>query len=164
MTNTTPVTPDGATAPVSAPTHAVVQWYPGADGFERAVVFEPGWNDHGGRYGVHGMRIQFLLRGPKGVTLFLMGTGWVPGDKGVDGRVADLFPFASDVGYHAHVPQYEGAMGGRSACEYLDGVPCFYDGSGLSAEPIMADFIRRGDVAVWEALREWHDGLTDQGA
>lgn len=137
-------------------------WAPTGDGFERAIVFEQGWNDRGGQYGVHGMEIRFLLRGPKGVTQFAMNTGWIPGEKGVSPTLADYFPSGSDLGYHAIEPQYDREMeqiGGRESCPFLDGKPCFYDGSGLQAEPVLADFIQRGEVAVWEALRERHDGL-----
>jgi hypothetical protein len=142
------------------PTVLAPAWAPADDNFERAVVFESGWNDRGGQYGVHGMEIRFLLRGPKGVAQFVMNAGWIPGEKGISPRLADYFPSGSDLGYHAHVPQYDGAMEGRSECPYLDGKPCFYDGSGLQAEPVLTDFIQRGEVAVWEALRERHDDLT----
>ena len=140
---------------------ATIQWYPAGDGYERAVVFEPGWNDRAGKYGVHGMEIRFLLRGPKGAVNFVMSTGWVPGEKGVDSRVADLFPSATYLGYHAHWPQYDAEIERNGACEYLSGQECYSDGSGLHAEPVLDDFIRRGDVAVWEALQERHDGLKE---
>jgi hypothetical protein len=88
-----------------------------------------------------------------------MSTGWVPGDKGIDARISHLFPMATDIGYHAHSPQREGQEQDRRECPYLDGQACFYDGSGLQAEPVLEAFIHRGDVAIWEALRERHDSL-----
>lgn len=139
------------------------KWLDTGDGFKRAIVFEPGYLDPNTgpkSYGRHGMGIRFLLAGPKGVAQFLMNTGWVPGVKGVPARVADYDPSGWDVGYHAHVPQYEGHEGG-GACEYMPGgEPCYYAGSGLAAEPVMEAFIREGDPAVWSVLREWHDSLT----
>lgn len=138
---------------------APVRWVPLEDGFQTAVVFEPGFNDRGGEYGVHGMDFRFLLRGPNGAVGFSMSTGWVPGEKGVNPAVAGLFPMAMDVSYHAHSPQRDGHDQARSDCPYLDGQPCFSDGAFLAAEPILEAFITRGDVAVWEALREWHDSL-----
>lgn len=134
------------------------RWVPLEDGFETAVVFEPGYNDRGGDYGVHGMDFRFLLRGPKGVAGFVMSTGWVPGEKGVSPSVASLFPMPMDVAYHAHSPQREGQERSIDKCPYLDG-PCFSEGSFMAAEPVLKAFIVRGDAAVWEALRQWHDDL-----
>ena len=131
--------------------------------FERAVVFEPGYSDPGPRgpqwCGKHGMDIRFMLRGPKGVTQFLMFTGWVPGEEGVDPRISDLYPTAADIGYHARVEQYEDQWG-QEECEYL-GAPCFYDGSGLAAEAVMERFLTDGEPAVWRALRERHDLIKE---
>jgi hypothetical protein len=144
---------------VSKPT-----WYPDPErpGFERAIEWVQGYDDqpYGPKsYGQHGMDLRFLLRGPKGVTQFLVSTGWVPGKKGVPASLADYFPSATDIGYHAMTPQWEGQEEYGRECEYLGGRTCYYDGSGLSAEPILDAFIRRGDAAVWTALHEWHDGL-----
>lgn len=138
---------------------APVRWVPLEDGFETAVVFEPGYNDRGGDYGVHGMDFRFLLRGPKGAAGFVMTTGWVPGERGVNPGVAGLFPMAMDVAYHAHSPQREGQERSAEKCPYLDGQPCFSEGAFMAAEPVLAAFIVRGDAAVWETLREWHDNL-----
>lgn len=136
-----------------------VNWRDTGGGFETAVMFETGYNDRGGQHGVHGMDIRFLLRGPNGAIQFVMTTGWVPGDRGVDPTVAHLFPMGMDLGYHAHSPQRDDHVQDRRECPYLDGRPCFYDGSPLNAEPVLKAFITRGDVAVWEALREYHDSL-----
>lgn len=137
------------------------EWRTDADGFERAIVFEPGYNDPTPRgYGKHGMALRFLLRGPNGVTQFLMNTGWVPGERGVPVTLAAYYPLAFDLGYHARVPQYEGQgeYGGPTPCEYL-GADCWYDGSGLNAEPVMDAFIREGEDAVWRSLRDEYDRL-----
>lgn len=134
--------------------------------FERAVVFEPGYSDPGPRgpqwCGKHGMDIRFLLRGPKGVTQFLMFTGWVPGEEATDARVADSYPMGADVGYHARIPQHEDQWG-QDNCEYL-GERCFYDGSGLYATEVLARFRVEGDAAIWAVLREWHDDLKGEAA
>lgn len=136
-----------------------VRWIEFEERFQTAVVFEPGYNDRGGRYGVHGMDMRFLLRGPNGAAGFLMATGWVPGEKGVNPSVASLFPMPMDISYHAHSPQHEGQERSTTQCPYLDGQPCFSDGAFMPAEPVFEAFIVRGDVAIWEALRDWHDNL-----
>lgn len=151
----------GGTIAYSAPDPT---WIDAGDGFERAIVFEPGFKDptSGPRsYGSHGMEMRFMLRGPNGVTQFVMSTGWVPGVKGVSPALADYYPTGSDLGRHAHVPQYEGEDEGMGAgdCAYLGG-KCWYDGSGLQADPVVVAFIREGEPAVWRALREYHDRLV----
>lgn len=144
-----------------------VAWRDAGDGMERAVVFEPGFNDptpHG--HGKHGMAIRFLLRGPKGVTQFLMNTGWVPGEKGIPATLADYYPSGWDVGDHSAVPQFEGAeeYGLNESCEYMrDRAACYYDGSTLAADALLRRFIVEGDEAVWEVLCERYDGLMADG-
>lgn len=140
-------------------TASPVRWAPFEDGFQTAVVFEPGYNDRGGNYGVHGMDFRFLLRGPRGAVGFLMSSGWVPGEKGVNPTVSTLFPMGMDISYHAHSPQREDHEQASAKCPYLDGQTCFSDGAFMAAEPVLEAFIVRGDAVIWEALREWHDNL-----
>ena len=153
-----------------------VLWAPHDDGFERAIVFEPGFGmdpaerskPASQRYGRHSMQMRWLLRGPHGVAQFLMSTGWTPEPAPADPSWPSLrdwmttSPSGWDLGYHARVPQYEGAeQYGEQPCSYLE-APCWYDGSGLAADPVLAAFFDRGEVAVWEALREVHDDLLTE--
>lgn len=152
-----------------------VLWAPHGDGFERAIVFETGFGmdpaerdkPASERYGRHSMQMRWLLRGPRGVAQFLMSTGWTPEPAPADPRWPSLLdwlttpPMGFDLGYHARVPQYEGAeQYGEQPCSYL-AAPCWYDGSASAAGPVLADFFDRGEVAVWEALRGVHDELTE---
>lgn len=41
-------------------------------------------------------------------------------------------------------------------CCYLEQGFCFYDGSGLNAEPVMAALFTGGDEAVWSALEDYY--------
>lgn len=41
-------------------------------------------------------------------------------------------------------------------CEYLNGKPCYYDGSSLNAEKYMDILISQGDEALWEALEKYY--------
>ena len=140
---------------------ALIRWFPYNEILERAVIFEPGYDDPApGRYGRHGMEIRWLLRGPRGAAQFLMHTGWVPGVKGVAPQVSHIFPMAVDIGYHARVPQYEGAeeWGLHENCAYIGG-KCYYDGSGLQAEEIMKRFIVDGETVIWAALEARYAAL-----
>lgn len=146
--------------------------------FRREVRFESGY-DHRegaptrdpdkGNVGCSGLSIRFLLHGPAATVQFVMYTDWLPSDV-VDGgwgrRVdrkrewatgtrysghgcADLYPMATDLGYHADAAQYDDQD--TLACDVREG-DCFYDGSGLRAESVMAALFEEGDRAVWAAL------------
>lgn len=134
---------------------ATVAWYRAGDA-ERAVIFQPGYRTDRASYGRHGMEVKWLLRGPKGVTQFLVMTGWEPG-LGRDEHEVRA-PMGADLGYHALHRQYEGAPDG-DACEYLGGRVCFYDGSGLAADKLLARFLIEGEDVIWRTLAERHDDL-----
>jgi hypothetical protein len=142
----------------------------------REVRFDPGY-DHreddkgkpsGQRRGQHGMQIRFLLHGDLGTVQFVLGTDWVPTHV-VDGpwgkkldrskdpavvRCAGLFPMPVDLGHHWRTPVYEGEYQ-RDHCEWIDG-PCFYDGSGLNADPVAVALFTEGDAGVWRHLEAYY--------
>lgn len=127
--------------------------------FERAVVFQPGYRSDRKTYGQHGMDMRWLLRGDKGVTQFVLYSGWVPG-LGAFTSEKVYAPMGADVGYHALVPQYEGAEDYGRECDYLDGRTCYYDGSALAAEDLLSRFLIEGEEIVWQTLIEWYDRLV----
>ena len=109
-------------------------------------------------YGIHGVEVRFVLKGKLGATQFLIFTNWhLPHvQKELDNRHNDhdhCHPMAVDLGYHSPIPQYEG-MEPINDCPYLDGKPCYYDGSGLAAEDLYQIFLREGDKAVWFRLEK----------
>lgn len=67
-------------------------------------------------------------------------------------------PMAADLGYHSPFAQYEG-QGSLDGCPYLDGRPCYYDGSGLQAKAVLETLIREGGEAVWAILEARHAEL-----
>jgi hypothetical protein len=93
-------------------------------------------------------------------------------------------PMPVDLGYHSPKPMYEGqepmrhiykfpkfptnfetweggepgVYGDPVICPYLDGdVPCYYDGSGLNAEPVFERLLREGSDGVWAVLEEYYE-------
>lgn len=130
-------------------------------GVTRQVLFEPGYSRRQEGYGVHGMHIRFVMVAPAGAVQFTLNTGWVPGEK-MSPRTADYYPSAWDLGYHWPQPQYAGQTQ-MEECDLLGG-PCYYDGSGLNAEPVMEAFIRAGADAVWDALDDYYRHLTGRVA
>lgn len=147
--------------------------HPGREDLEQAVHFTVGYIDptNGPRsIGRHGMNLRFLLKGPKGVTQFLVYTNWMPDPDhilpeslGKRGYFDLMAPMGADVGYHAYAPQWEGQEGSGtrfSECDVL-GVQCFYDGSGLRATELLRKFVVDGTPAVWSELESYYDSLVD---
>jgi len=131
---------------------------------ERIVSFEPAFDkrsaDPSKNYGIHGVSMKMVLKGPLGAIQFVVFTNWqLPHvqeemDAKPLGDMPYLFhkPMAADVGYHSPVPQYDGQDLIRESCEYLDGKPCYYDGSGLMAEEVFKILLEKGSDGVWEDL------------
>jgi hypothetical protein len=97
-------------------------------------------------------------------------------------------PMAADLGYHSKTPMYEGQKpmgavdmkinpdeskeiadrfirtetGTFTPCEYLDGAPCYYDGSGLQAETVLQMLIEKGGEAVWEYMESCYRQQFDE--
>lgn len=131
--------------------------------FERLVEFEPAYHevheDPKKNYGVGGVRIRFVLRGPMGATQFLMGTDWHLPETWAwwakTGRLSTAKsiknPNGWDLGYHAKKPQYDGHTLMDKNCPHTGG-KCYYDGSALRAEPVLEALLKEGHEAVWKAL------------
>lgn len=157
--------------------------------FERIVEFEPAYDgrpaSRGGRkewrtktmlpddgtdkpnYGVEAVRIRFLLRGKRGVVQFLISTNWYPPHVQEEQKYAwhrdslrEVEPEGWDVGYHSLTPMYEGQERGSESCEYLDGKPCYYDGSSLRADEWVRDILlKEGSDGVWRAMEDEYEAL-----
>lgn len=137
------------------------------DGFVRQVHMQPGYDcmnfhgDEAGRkcHGRHGMEIRFFLIGEEGAVVFAMyASDWLPGsiEYGHTSRSTPLFgAMAADLGHHWLRPVYEGETE-NGPCDFLHGAECFYDGSGLNAEPVMVRFFDHGMDAVWEDLEDYY--------
>ena len=117
------------------------------------------------QYGQHCCDIRMILKGELGAYQFLLYTGWY-----LSGQTQN--PIPADVGYHAPTPQYEsqcatgqhceyndesdfiGCKGEPTPCEYLDGKPCYYDGSTLRAADMFQTLLEKGSDGVWKELEE----------
>ena len=133
---------------------------------EKIIQFEPAYDKRHSNpkknYGIHGVNIRFLLKGERGATQFLIFTNWqlphVQKELRVDMRPDKYFifePMAADLGYHSPVPIYEG-QSSLGACPVLDGKDCYYDGSGLNAEPVYKILLEKGHEGVWKELEEYY--------
>lgn len=127
-------------------------------GFTRKVEFTPPYDKRdpspSKNYGIGSLIIRFVLVGEKGATQFVMATGCYPlhvhKEWERQGRTG-LGPMGYDVGYHSPHPMYEGQSATEN-CAYLNGAPCYYDGSGLAANDLLARFLEDGEDVVWAEL------------
>jgi len=132
-----------------------------SESMRREVQFEPGYNHVAEGRGRHGMSIRFLLHGELGTTQFVMNTGWVPGEYSISPQIADLTPMAVDLGFHWRTkPDANDYWFASSHCQALGDADCWYDGSGLNAEPVTKAFIDEGEETVWKRLEEYYDSLV----
>lgn len=157
---------NGMTTQSKAPIAAANAGDVGATEFERSVKFSPAFDrrhtDPKKNYGVHCVDILFVLKGALGAVQFSMFSGWWLPKQADAFRFRDPIggrhsfePMGADLGYHSPRQMYEGQKPMTDKCHIL-GCQCFYDGSALNAEPVMARLIREGDKGVWEALEEFY--------
>ena len=137
---------------------------------ERILNMEPAFDkrdpDPHKNYGIHGVTLRMVVKGEKGAVQFVLYTNWMlphvqdeldlrPGSKLLSR------PLPVDIGYHARSPRYAG-QGAMPNCQYLDGAPCYYDGSGLRAEEVYQVLLSAGSDGVWKYLEEEYDSLFGQ--
>ena len=135
------------------------------NGFTHEIKWVPAFDkrssDQNKNYGTHGAEMQWYLTGPNGVIQFIVFTSWhlTHVQKELDEKPINhnyphitCGPTAANIGYHARIPQYEGQTLLANECKRLNGDPCYYDGSGLNAKPILQTLISDGEEAVWKAM------------
>ena len=68
-----------------------------------------------------------------------------------------MVPF--DLGYHSKTPMYDDHDSIVESCEFCDGQPCYYDGSGLNANDAMYALVNGGDEALWSFLDAYYNSV-----
>lgn len=141
--------------------------------FERAVIFSPAWDrrhsDDGENYGVHGVDIDFWIRGPKGGISFKVMTGWqLPNvrrwhatlDHTTANRHGESWgePHPWGVDYHSKtkIHDWQTPVDG---CRLTGADECYGDGSALAGDKVFEALIARGGEGVWVELEEWYRGV-----
>jgi len=143
---------------------------------ERIIKFNPAWDkrdpDPSKNYGIHGVELAMILKGDQGAVQFVVYTNWhLPHVKEeLDEKLLKgagqgnlnnylfciIHPLPADLGYHSPIPTYEGQSIISDSCEYLNGNPCYYDGSGLEAERIYEILLNEGSDGVWRELEDYY--------
>lgn len=136
--------------------------------FERITEIYPAWDkrnpDPKKNYGIHGVEIRMVLKGPKGATQFLWYTNiQLPHVRKEtlmkhvgDFKLLELFsrPMGADVGYHSPKPLYEEQKPMDRECPYVEGGKCYYDGSSLYGQEVGERLVAEGGEAVWKVLED----------
>lgn len=138
---------------------------------KRKIYFSPAFDkrdpDPSKNYGTHGVDIRFVMSDEKGAIQFLLYTNWqlphIAEKQYKDPSIPKwmLRPMPADIGYHSPKPIYEGQGIMAESCEYLDGRPCYYDGSSLQADVYFDVLVTGGDEALWNKMEEYHKELFD---
>lgn len=113
-------------------------------------------------YGIHGLDIWYILKGPKGAVQFMFSVNCflphVIEENGPNFLQSNMFE-GYDVGYHSPKPMFEGH--GEMDCDLLDTGKCYYDGSSLQAgewaKEIFAIRGERPDDEVWRRLEKEYE-------
>jgi len=143
---------------------------------ERITELTPAYDKRAEGKGQHCVELLMLLKGDKGVVQFRLFTGWDAGSickpadynwktcrVNTNSEISSLFPMPADLGYHSPTPRYEGQTS-MGTCRYLDGKPCYYDGSSLEAYRIYSILVHEGSEAVWKELEKYYKELFEEDA
>ncbi len=138
---------------------------------KKDISFDPAFDkrnsDPNLDYGIQGVTIRFVLSGELGAVQFVLDTNWYlphiqrefikeAHNKDEFWLEAFLCPQPVDVGYHSPVPLYDGQTILSESCPYLDGKPCYYEGSGLQAIKVFDILIKEGNSGVWKYLEKYY--------
>lgn len=112
-----------------------------------------------GAHGIGGVELLAFLVGPAGAVQFRHLTNWYPASVDTPFSRRDYRGVPADLGYHAREPQYDGQPQ-MERCDILwpddPDHGCYYDGSGLNAEPVFEVLVNGGDEALWEYLLRYY--------
>lgn len=105
-------------------------------------------------YGIHGLDIFFILKGPKGAVQY--GVTFPVYLPHVEYSRDEIYGF--DVGYHSPNPLYDGQC--AMNCELLSDGKCYYDGSSLRAiewtKEIFSITGQPPENILWKKLEEYY--------
>ncbi len=140
---------------------------------EKLITLSPAWNktdpNSKKNYGIHGVELRMVLKGLLGAVQFVLFTNWYLPEDQIKQRKymsPDKYylyePMPADKGYHSPKKRYEGQTICQKKCEYLDGKPCYYDGSGLNAEPLYDILLKEGSEGVWKNLEQFYIDIFNE--
>lgn len=147
----------------------------------RETVWRPAYSkrdpDPSKDYGVHGVEMIWALKGPAGAVTFMVFTNWMLSDLHGSGEYMTprrrqhgdslCAPMAAGFDHHSAYPlwpEYEDINNpSQEHCDFLDGRPCWFDGSVLNAGSLMALLYMEGGEAVWQRMERQYWDLFGKG-
>jgi len=124
--------------------------------FERITELTEAHDGRSKKCGIQSVDFRMIVKNEKGAVQFAMCTGWNLKHVREEGVSSKPYPY--DLGYHSPKPQYDAQIIIDENCPYIDG-PCYYDGSGLNADPIFDLLCEKGGEAVWQELEKYHNQI-----
>lgn len=131
------------------------------------LPFDRRHEDPSKNYGIHGLDVWFILKGPKGAVQFAVTFPvYLPHvEREYLGKFIDWNSrkeiMGFDVGYHSPKPMYEGQRPMKGKCQHLGRSRCYYDGSGLRAmewaKEIFAVKGAHPEDLLWKKLEEEYE-------
>jgi len=127
---------------------------------EKLILFSAAFDkrdpDPKKNYGIHGVELRMILKGELGAISFLLMTNWqlphVQEKLNKDVKSILCKPLPADISYHSPVAKYADQEVSHDECPYLDGRPCYCDGSGLNAQYYYNALVAGGSDAFWQAM------------
>lgn len=117
--------------------------------FKRETQWSPAYDRREEGCGIHSVEVQFLLKGEKGTLQFVLATGWYR-HTNEPGK-----PFPMFLWLHTPTPQQEGQQA-CSGCPWLDGRPCYHDGSYIMADDVFQKLVYDGEEAMWSEMERFY--------
>jgi hypothetical protein len=124
-------------------------------------------------YGVHGVDINFYLKGPKGALQLLVFTNWQLPQVAKE-RLAGKYMFsrddvnalylpeAADFFIHSSVPLYEGQGIERDSCDWVpEGSPCYLGLNSPAGEKLFDILLQEGSDGFWAAMQVKYEKIFE---
>jgi hypothetical protein len=141
--------------------------------FERIIQTRPPFDkrnpEPSKNYGIGALQLWFILKGKKGAVTIHLGTELYLAKQLKEWKETNNpYPFSNkesitcwDVGYHSPKKMYKEQTICMNKCEWLNGKPCYYDGSSLRGEydKVVENYLEYGDEWIWEYLEKYYRGL-----
>lgn len=130
--------------------------------FEQVVFMTPAYDkrheDPSRNYGIGGVRLFMVLKGPHGAVSFCLHTAWYLPDV----NIAPRAPMPAWLGYHSPKPMHENQASRDDACQWI-GCQCYSDGSVGGAEKVFDALVANGSDGAWSELERYYHRVFVDG-
>jgi len=99
--------------------------------------------------------ITFVIMKMPDIPIFRQGLEW-----GLYSRIGNDIYMGTDIGRHTTYPihSYDREYGPHGPCMFLDGLPCYYDGSGMAATELLKKAVTAdSEEVIWNELIAYHE-------